>query len=136
MDITTYFRLFIALILLYCNLLKFITVTEEWNPAVKLFQKKPKEQLNFFWKKYQYYFGFYYLVFEFSISPIRRKENKCQRWIYLFCLNKLGNLILKAFSVLFSPMIVNWNYLQPFLFMLWLIMVQLWLFWHQHKSTK
>ena len=32
---TTYFRFFIALNLLYCIFLKFLMVTEEWNPAVR-----------------------------------------------------------------------------------------------------
>ena len=49
MDRTTYFRFFIALNLLYCNFLKFLMVTEEWNPVVRargwiqpLWPKKPK----------------------------------------------------------------------------------------------
>ena len=49
MDRTTYFRFFIALNLLYCNFLKFLRVTDEWNPAVRargwiqpLWPKKPK----------------------------------------------------------------------------------------------
>ena len=51
-DKTTYFRFlsfFIALNLLYCNFLKFLVVTEEWNPAVRargwiqpIWPKKPK----------------------------------------------------------------------------------------------
>ena len=46
---TTYFRFFIASNLWYCNFLKFLMVTEEWNPAVKarswiqlLWPKEPK----------------------------------------------------------------------------------------------
>ena len=31
----TYFRFFIASNLFYCNFLKFLMVTEEWNPAVR-----------------------------------------------------------------------------------------------------
>ena len=49
MNGTAYFRFFIVLNLLYCNFLKFLMVTEEWNPAVRarswiqlLWPKKPK----------------------------------------------------------------------------------------------
>ena len=48
MDRTTYFRFCIALHLSYCNFLKFLIVTDKWNPAVRakrwiqlLWPKKP-----------------------------------------------------------------------------------------------